>query len=110
MIIGLGLVIPYLGYLPQTETGLYIISLALIPESLQIVLFAIFISHQRAKFITATSLFVILGRISASLLALHLGFGVISLIVVYAIFSYLSLLMNSFFLRRYVLSAALGVR
>ena len=104
LIAGLYLLIPHLGYLPQTQTGLYIISLALIPESLKVVLFAIFISHQKAEFITATSVVVILGRISVSLLALHLGFGVISLIVVYAAFSYLSLLMNLFFLRRYILA------
>jgi O-antigen/teichoic acid export membrane protein len=104
LIAGLYLLIPHLGYLPQTQMGLYIIALALIPESLNIVLYATFISHQKAEFITATSVVVILGRISVSLLALYLGFGVISLIVVYAAFSYLSLLMYLFFLRRHILA------
>ena len=66
-------------------------------------LFTIFISHQKAKFITATSIFSILGRISVSLLALRLGFGVIGVIVVSTVFSYLSLLVNLFFLKRYIL-------
>jgi O-antigen/teichoic acid export membrane protein len=89
LLIGLDLLAPHLGYLPQTQTGITIMSLGLIPESLGVVLFAIFISHQKAKFITATSVSAILGRISVSLLALRLGFGVIGVIVVYAAFSYL---------------------
>jgi O-antigen/teichoic acid export membrane protein len=103
LIIGLDLLIPHLGYLPQTQAGLYIISSALFSESLGVVLFAIFIAHQKAEFITATGLMNILGRISVSLLALHLGFGVIGLIVVYVFFSYLSILVNLFFLKRYIL-------
>jgi len=104
LITGLDLLIPHLGYLPETQTGLYIISLALIPESLQVVIFAIFISHQKAEFISATSLMVILGRISVGLLALRLGYGVTSLIVVHTTFSFLSLLMNLYFLNRYVVA------
>jgi O-antigen/teichoic acid export membrane protein len=103
LIICLNLLIPYLGYLPQTKIGLHIISLALIPESLHVVLFAIFISHQKAEFIFGSSLFVIIGRIPISLLALYLGFDEISLIIIYAVFSYLSLAINLFFLQKYIL-------
>jgi O-antigen/teichoic acid export membrane protein len=71
---------------------------------MNIVLFTMFISHQKAKFISFTSLVVILGRIFISLLALYLGFGVISLIIVYAGFSYLSLLLNFIFLKRFIIS------
>jgi O-antigen/teichoic acid export membrane protein len=102
LMIGLDLLIPFLGYLPQTQTGLYIISFAFIPEALNVVVFTIFISHQKAKFITATSIMIILGRILSSLLALRLGYGVISLVVVYAAFSYLSLMINLYFLKRYI--------
>ena len=38
------------------------------------------------------------------MLALRLGFGVIGVIVVYAVFSYLSILVNLFFLKRYILT------
>lgn len=103
LIVALDLLVPHLGYLPQTQTGLYIASLALLPESIQVILYAIFISYQKAKFIAANSLFLILGRISVSLLALRLGFGVVGLIVIFATFSYLALLMNFFLLNQYVL-------
>src|SRR4030067_831445 len=80
LMIGLNLLVPFLGYLPQTQSGLHIISLAIVPEALNVVVFTIFISHQKAKFISVTSVIVIIGRIFTSLLALYLGFGVISLI------------------------------
>jgi|GEM_PF-1335705 len=99
---GLDLLAPHLGYLPQTQTGLYIISAAIIPEALNVVLFTIFISHQKARYYSITSLLTIVGRIVASLLALRLGFGVLSLIGVYAAFSYVSLLMNFLLLWHYV--------
>ncbi len=101
--IGLDLLIPYLGYLPQTQTGLYIISLALIAESLAIVLNAIFIAHQKAEFLATTGLLSILGRILVSLLVLRLGFGVIGLIVAYTGFCFLTPLVNFLFLKRYIL-------
>lgn len=99
---GLIILIPFLGYLPQTQIGLYIISAAILPEALNVVIFTVFISHQRAKFISATSILVILGRILVSLLALRLGFGVISLVIVYASFSYVSLFVNYLLMKRYV--------
>lgn len=100
--VGLDLLIPFLGYLPETQSGLYIISAAILPEALNVVLFTIFISHQKAKFISVTSIFVILGRILSSLLALYFGYGVTSLIIIYASFSYISLFINFFLLKQYV--------
>jgi O-antigen/teichoic acid export membrane protein len=100
--LGLDLLVPFLGYLPQTKTGLYIISIAILPEALNVVVYTIFISHQKAKYISITSVIVILGRILISLLVLRLGFGVISLVVVYASFSYISLLINLILLGRHI--------
>jgi len=102
LIVILFLLTPYLGYLPQTQNGLFIISFALIPESIQVVLNAIFIAHQRAEFITVTGLVSVFGRIIVSLLSLYFGFGVIGLIVVYTIFSFLSMFMNLFFLKKFI--------
>lgn len=102
MIVGLLVLIPHLGYLSETQTGLYIISFGLIPESILIVLISAFISHQRAEFTTITSIIVILGRILASLLALHLGSGVIDLIIIYTVFSYISVALNLYFIKRFI--------
>ena len=79
------LIVPHLGYLPQTIAGIYIISLAFIPVALQVVLNAIFLSHQKAEFITVTSLIGVIARILISLLLLHLGSGIISLFIVYTV-------------------------
>ena len=102
LMVGLDLLVPHLGYLPQTQIGLYIISAAIIPEALNVVIFTIFISHQKAKYYSITSIMVILGRIGASLIALRLGLGVLSLIVVYTASSYLSFMMNLGLLHHYV--------
>lgn len=102
VIIVIAILIPNLNYLPETKLGLYIILFALIPESIQVVLFAIFISYQKAEFISATSIFIIFGRIITCLTALHLGYGVISLIIIYALFSYLSFFININLLIRYI--------
>ena len=103
IVVCLSLITPHLGYLLLTDIGIKIISLALIPESMMIVLFAVFIAHQKAEFVAITGVISVLGRILFSLLALQLGFGVIGLIVIYTVFSFLSLAINLFFLKRYVL-------
>jgi O-antigen/teichoic acid export membrane protein len=100
LLAGLDVLVPHLGYLPQTRLGIYIISLAFIPTGLQVVLDATFVAHQKAEFIAVTMLFGILGRILGSLFLLHLGFGVTSLIIVYTAFSYLMLFVTIRFLMR----------
>ena len=99
---GLNLLVPHLGYMPQTRFGISIISLALIPTALQAVLGATFVAHQKAEFITVTTLFSVLGRILIGLVCLHLGLGVISLIVVYTAFSYLGLSVTIYLLIRHI--------
>lgn len=102
LMLGLDAVVPFLGYLPQTKLGIYIISLAFLPTALLVVLRAIFIVHQKAEFITFTALVGILGRILVSLLALYLGASVISLVVIYVVFECLTLLIVFYFLARYI--------
>lgn len=104
LVLCLGLLIPHLGYLPSTQTGIYIISSALVAEALLIVLNATFIAHEKAALIAATGLLNVLGRVAFSLLALYLGFGVITLLVIYAAFVFLSLILGLFFLKRYIVT------
>ncbi len=103
IIAAVNLLVPVFGYLPLTVEGIRIIALALIPESLLVVLNAVFIAHQRAEFVAATGILNVIGRIIFSLLALKLGLGVISLIVIYTVFSFISLSVNLLFLRKNIL-------
>ncbi len=100
--LGLDLLVPHLGYLPETQTGLYIMSLSFIPTALLVVMNAVFIVYQKSEFITASTVASVVGRIVVSLLALHFGAGVVGLFVVYTAFSYLVLLVTAWFLARHV--------
>ncbi|MDY0018580.1 MAG: flippase [Anaerolineae bacterium] len=102
ILVGVDVVVPFLGYLPQTQLGIYIISLAFLPTALLVVLRALFIVYQKSEFITLTALLGIIVRILASLLALYLGASVISLVVIYVVCDYLTLLVVFYFFVRYV--------
>lgn len=92
----------HLGYSAETVISIYLISLALIPTVLRVVIGAIFICHQRAEFVTFTTLAWTIIRILISLYLLHQGHGVISLIATFTVISYLSLLNSVFFYVRYI--------
>ena len=103
ILLGLDILVQFLGYLPETKLGICIISLAFLPTSLLIILRAIFIAHQKAEFIMLTTLLGVIGRILVSLLALYLGASVISLVIIYVVFDYLALLIVLYFLVRHVI-------
>lgn len=96
---GLG---PHLGYSAETVISIYLIALALIPTALRVVIGAIFICHQRAEFVTFTTLFWTIIRILISLYLLHQRHGVISLIATFTGTSCLSLLNSIYFYGRYI--------
>lgn len=102
LMIILDILVPHLDYLPQTRSGIYIISSALIPVALQIVLDATFIAHQKAEFITVISLSAVLVRVLVSVLLLRLGFSVINLFIVHAALIYVALFGTIYFLRRHI--------
>jgi len=102
LMLGLDLMVPRLNYLPETRTGVLIVSLALLAESLQVVLNSIFISHQKAEFIAVSGLLSVVGRIALSLIFMNLGFGVLSLVGVFVVFNGLAVLVNLYFLWRFV--------
>lgn len=93
---------PHLGYSTETVISIYLISLALIPTALRVVLGTIFICHQRAEFETFTTLFWTIIRILVSLYLLHQGYGIISLIATFTGTSWLSFFNSIFFYARYI--------
>jgi O-antigen/teichoic acid export membrane protein len=96
-----GLLIPFLGYTPETTTGIRLVMIALPPTALRMVNESIFLSHQRAEFATLTSLLETLGKIGSSLWLLFNGYGVLSLILAFVLFSYIGWLLELYFLMRF---------
>ncbi len=103
LILALFLIIPHTHYLPQTKTGIYIMSLVLIPTALLTVWRAVFITYGKAEYIAIPALIAIIGRIVTSLGLLTLGFSEISLLITYAVFSYLLLLVTPFLLIKHII-------
>ena len=103
LILVLLLVIPHTHYLPQTKVGIYIMSLVLIPTALLTVWRAVFITYGKAEYIAVPSLVAIVGRIVSGLGLLALGFSEISLLVTYAVFSYLLLAVTPYFLWKHII-------
>jgi len=93
---------PHLGYSSETVASLYLIAPALFPTTLRVVMGAIFIAHQRVEFEAFATLFWTILRILISLYLLSLGYGVISLIAVFTVTSYLAWLNSIFFYVRFI--------
>jgi O-antigen/teichoic acid export membrane protein len=74
----------------------------LTPTALNAVMSAIFICHQRAEFVTFTTLSWTILRVLVSLYLLHQGHGVISLVATFTGTSFLSFFNNLLFYVRYI--------
>lgn len=92
----------HLGYSAETITSVYLVSLALTPTALNAMIGAIFICHQRAEFVTFTTLFWTILRVLVSLYFLHQGHSVISLVAAFTGTSFLSFFTNLFFYTRHI--------
>ncbi len=94
------LAIPHLGYSPDLATGMYIVILAIIPETLSVLQEGVFIAHQRVEFVTYTSLITTLINIAVSLYLLLAGFGVLSLLIAFVVTQFALALLYFFFINR----------
>ncbi len=94
------LAIPHLGYSADLATGMYIVILAIIPETLSVLQEGVFIAHQRVEFVTYTMLITTLINIAASLYLLLSGFGVISLLIAFVITQFALAALYFFFINR----------
>ncbi|HDQ73654.1 MAG TPA: flippase [Chloroflexi bacterium] len=95
-------IVPFFDYADETTRSIYLVSLALIPTALRVILGAIFICHQRAEFVTLTTTLWTTVKILVSLYLLYQGYGVISLILTFTVMSYLSLFTSLGFYIKYI--------
>ncbi|MBM4255364.1 MAG: flippase [Deltaproteobacteria bacterium] len=77
------LILPYLGYSPELRAGSYLVLLAVIPGTLNVIHEAVYVAHQRVAFQTYTTLIVTVGSLTASIVLLLLGYGVVSVIAAF---------------------------
>jgi O-antigen/teichoic acid export membrane protein len=95
-------IVPYLGYSDETVVSVTLVSLALLPTSLRVIVGSIFVCHQRVEFETFTTLFWTTIRILISLYLLQQGYGVATVVLAFAVTTWLSFLMSLLFYTRYI--------
>ncbi len=96
------LVIGHLGYSPELTNSLYLILLAVFPAAMRILQEGIFIAHQRVDFITYCSTVGGITLIGVSLILLHFGYDVLSLIAAVVIEHVVITLVSFLFISRYI--------
>jgi len=100
---GLCVVAHFINYSQETTLAIYVVSLALIPASLNSILEAVMITHEKAEFITFSQFIGNLGDIVGSVFLLASGYGVVALIVNFVVCRYLTLAVRGYFLVRHIL-------
>jgi O-antigen/teichoic acid export membrane protein len=96
------LVLPYLALLPELKEGIYIVILALPPGTISSMQQCVFIAHQRTEFITLTSFLTALLNVGVSIYLLMNGYGVLSLLIVFVMIQYVTIISHYYFIHRYV--------
>lgn len=87
--VGLSLLPGLFEYSPQSSQAIYLISLALVPGTIAVVLQAVFLAHERMEVIAFVSLADAVSYVGVSVLLLWAGYGVNSVLVCFVVFRYL---------------------
>jgi O-antigen/teichoic acid export membrane protein len=74
------------------------------PGTLAIIQEAAFIAHQKAEFVTYTTLIKVIGKVGVSLHLLTHGYGVVSLLVVTVVFEYVGMVCYLYFMLRHIIT------
>jgi O-antigen/teichoic acid export membrane protein len=93
---------PHLGYNSITVAGIRIAILALIPASLTAISQSFLVAYEKAEYITFLSFMEVAARILASIYLLHIGYGVLSIVITFCLFRYISLCCYAFVLLRQI--------
>jgi O-antigen/teichoic acid export membrane protein len=96
------LVLPYLGLSIELKEGIYIVILALPPGTLSSMQQCVFIGHQRTEFITLTSFLTAMLNVGISIYLLMSGYGILSLLIVFAAIQYVTIISHYYFIHRYI--------
>lgn len=96
-------IVPRFDYSAETTLGIYVISLALIPTSVNVIVNATIITHERVEFITYAQIVESLGNILGTVYLLINGYGVVAIIINFTIFRYVGLVVSGYFLVRHII-------
>ena len=94
--------LPHLGYSVELAAGMYAVTLAIIPGTLNTVQHAVFVAHQRVEFVMYTRFVAIIANIGLCLYLLTHGYGVVSLLAVFVVIEYLVMICFFYFINRYI--------
>jgi O-antigen/teichoic acid export membrane protein len=82
----------------------YIVIFAMIPATLKTLQEAVFVAHERVEFVTYSTLIAAALVVGATFYLLRHGYGIVSLVVVYAAVQYVISLCHFFLLNRYLVN------
>lgn len=102
IVLGLAGVTPNLSYSSETIVSILLAALALIPTALRVVLNAIFVSHHRTEYMAFTTLVWTIVRVVGSLYLLQRGYGVVSIMTIFSLTSFLSVLNSFYYYVKYI--------
>ena len=95
-------IVPWLGVEPSVRNGFLIVTLAIIPGTLRIILESVFVAHQRVEFQTAVTFVAALTTIAATATLIAVDQGVASLLGVFVGLQWLMVLAYFTLINRYI--------
>jgi O-antigen/teichoic acid export membrane protein len=96
-------VVPHLGYSANLSACVYVVIFATVPGTLRTIQEAVFVAHQRAEFITYSTMLAAVANVGVTLYLLREGYGIVSLVFAFAIVQYVVAFCYFVFLNRYIL-------
>ncbi len=96
------LLVPHLGYSADLTACVYVVICAMIPATLKTLQEAVFVAHERVEFVTYSTLVAAAIIVGATYYLLSHGYGIVSLVLVYAAVQYVITLCQLFLLNRYL--------
>jgi O-antigen/teichoic acid export membrane protein len=95
-------VVPHLGYSADLSASVYVVIFATVPGTLKTIQEAVFVAHQRAEFITYSTMAAAVANVGVTLYLLRAGYGIVSLVFAFAIVQYVVATFYFGFLNRYI--------
>lgn len=93
------LIVPQLGYSSELTACVYVVILAVVPGSLNTVLTAAFVAHQRTQFVAYSTFIAATTNLIVSVVLLNNGRTILALVTTYTLLQYCLALLSFVFLR-----------
>jgi len=97
-------IVPYLGYVEQTQQAIRIISIGIIANTIINLIYALFIAFEELKYLSMISITVGVLRVIGCFVILHLGGSVVKVVVFSTLMEFVSLAVSLLFVSRIIKS------